>query len=158
MVPRLVSSPTQGMDGLRILVADGHAAVRESLRRLLEEHSQWRVVAEAADGREAVRLAEETMPDVVVMDLALWLPNGVESTRQIVRRVPTAKVVIVSMHVDEVYAARILEAGAVGYVLKHAADLELVPAVKAAASGEVFVSPGIHLGVLPDHGGATPCG
>ena len=146
------------MDGLRILVADGHAAVRESLRRLLEEHPRWRVVAEAADGREAVRLAEETMPDVVVMDLALWLPNGVESTRQIVRRVPTAKVVIVSMHVDEVYAARILEAGAVGYVLKYAADLELVSAVKAAASGEVFVSPRIHLGVLPDRGGVTPCG
>ena len=159
IIHRQVSDPMVacGMTGgLRILVADGHAAVRQSLRTLLEEQTQCRVVAEAADGREAVRLAVEEVPDVVVMDLALSLLNGIEATRQIVRRVPRAKVVILSMHVDDAYVASILEAGAVGYLLKYCADIELVPAVTAVASGEVFVSPAIPRGVRPDHGRATP--
>jgi len=146
------------MDGLRILLVDGHAAVRQSLRMLLEEHPEWRVVAEASDGREAVRQTEETVPDVVLMDVALPLLNGIEATRQIVRRVPTAKVVILSTHVDEAYVALILEAGAVGYLLKYCADTELVPAVMAVASGQVFLSLSIPRSVPPDRGGAMPRG
>ena len=146
------------MDGLRILLVDGHAAVRQSLRMVLEEHPEWRVVAEASDGREAVRQTEETVPDVVLMDVALPLLNGIEATRQIVRRVPTAKVVILSTHVDEAYVALILEAGAVGYLLKYCADTELVPAVMAVASGQVFLSLSIPRSVPPDRGGAMPRG
>lgn len=142
-------------DGLRILVADGHAAVRQTLRTLLEERPGWRVIAEAADGRDAVRQSEEKVPDVVVLDVALSLLNGIEATRQIVRRVPTAKVVVLSMHVDEAYVAPILEAGAVGYLLKYSADIELVPAVTAVASGEVFVSPAIPRSVIRARGRAT---
>lgn len=149
-----MSSAAQTASGLRILLADGHTAVRQSLRTLLEEHLQWRVVAEASDGREAVRRAEETVPDVVVMDLAPSLLTGIEATRQIVRRVPSAKVVILSTHADEAYVAPILEAGALGYLLKDCADIELVPAVIAAASGEVFVSPSVSRSTFPEHGGA----
>ena len=142
-------SAARAAGALRILLADGHTAVRQSLRTLLEEHPTWQVVAEAADGREAVRRAEESVPDVVVMDLAPTLLAGIEATRQIVRRVPSAKVVVLSVHVDEAYVAPILKAGAVGYLLKDRADIELVPAIVAAASGEVFVSPGVSRGTFP---------
>lgn len=150
-----MSSETQAVDGLRILVADSHPAVRKSLRTLLEERPQWRVVAEAADGREAVRQAEQTIPDVIVMDVALPLLNGIEATRQIARRVPTARVVILSTHADEAYVALLLDAGAVGYLLKYGADVDLVPAVTAVASGEVFVSSGIPRRVVGNRGRTT---
>ena len=152
-----MSSAAQALSGLRILLADGHTAVRQSLRALLEDQPQWRVVAEASDGREAVRRAEDTVPDVVVMDLSPSLLTGIQATLQIVRRVPSAKVVILSTHADEAYVAPILEAGALGYLLKDCADIELVPAVVAVASGEVFVSPSVSRGTFPaearDRGG-----
>ena len=98
------------------------------------------------------------MPDVVVMDVALSLLNGIEATRKILRLVPSAKVVILSMYVDEAYVAPTLEAGAVGYLLKYCAGTELIPALRAVASGEVFVSPGVPHGTVPERGGATPRG
>ena len=153
-----MSSAAQAASGLRILLADGHAAVRQSLRTLLEEHPQWQVVAEASHGREAVRRAEETDPDVVVMDLSPSLLTGIQAIRQIVRRVPSAKVVILSSHADEAYVTPIIEAGAQGYLLKDCADIELVPAVIAVASGEVFVSASVSRSAFPSAEARGPGG
>src|SRR5690349_13403286 len=101
---------------IRILLADDHTIVRQGLRRMLEERSEWKVVAEACDGREAVRLAELHTPDVAIIDVAMPLLNGVETTRQLVRRAPRVRVLVLSMHADDAYVTQILQAGAMGYL------------------------------------------
>jgi DNA-binding NarL/FixJ family response regulator len=126
---------------LRILLADDHTVVRQGLRRILEDHSNWRVVAEAADGHEAVRQAAEHTPDVAVIDVAMPLLNGVETTRQIRRISPQTAVLVLSMYVEEVYVRQILEAGATGYLLKDSADVDLLQAVSDTARGKSFLSP-----------------
>jgi len=128
---------------VRILLADDHTIVRHGLRRMLEERPEWQVVAEACDGREAVRLAEQHKPDVAIIDVAMPLLNGIETTRQLVRRVPGVRVLVLSMHVDEVYVTQILKAGAAGYLLKDSADVDLFHAVAAVAQGQSFFSPAI---------------
>jgi DNA-binding NarL/FixJ family response regulator len=100
-------------------------------------------VAEACDGREAIRLAEEHKPDVAIIDVAMPLLNGIETTRQMLRRVPRLKVLVLSMHVDEVYVTQMLRAGAAGYMLKDSADSDLFQAVTAVAQGQSFFSPAI---------------
>jgi DNA-binding NarL/FixJ family response regulator len=128
---------------VRILLADDHTIVRHGLRRMLEERPEWQVVAEACDGREAIRLAEEHKPDVAIIDVAMPLLNGIETTRQMLRRVPRLKVLVLSMHVDEVYVTQMLRAGAAGYMLKDSADSDLFQAVTAVAQGQSFFSPAI---------------
>jgi DNA-binding NarL/FixJ family response regulator len=128
---------------LRILLADDHTVVRQGLRKLLEDRKDWRVIAEASDGREAVRLAEQHEPNVVVIDVAMPLLNGIEATRQIVRRVPGVAVLVLSMHADAAYVTQMLEAGAAGYLLKDSADVDLIEAVGAVAHGRTFFSPQI---------------
>jgi two-component system, NarL family, response regulator NreC len=128
---------------IRILLADDHTIVRHGLRRMLEERPEWHVVAEACDGREAVKLAEQYKPDVAIIDVAMPLLNGIETTRQLVRRVPGVRVLVLSMHVDEVYVTQILKAGAAGYLLKDSADVDLFHAVTAVAQGQSFFSPAI---------------
>jgi two-component system, NarL family, response regulator NreC len=128
---------------VRILLADDHTIVRHGLRRMLEERPDWQVVAEACDGREAIRLAEQHRPDVAIIDVAMPSLNGIETTRQLVRRIPAVRVLILSMHVDEVYVTRILKAGAAGYLLKDSADTDLFQAVTAVAEGQSFFSPAI---------------
>jgi two-component system, NarL family, response regulator NreC len=128
---------------VKILLADDHTIVRHGLRRMLEERADWQVVAEACDGREAVRLAEQHKPDVAIIDVAMPMLNGIETTRQLVRKVPGLKVLILSMHVDEVYVTQILKAGASGYLLKDSADTDLFQAVAAVAQGQSFFSPAI---------------
>ena len=129
--------------GVRILLADDHTLVRQGLRRMLEERREWRVVAEACDGREAIMLAQLHRPDVAIIDVAMPMLNGVETTRQLLRRVPRVKVLVLSMHVDEVYVGQILKAGAAGYLLKDSADIDLFKAVAAVADGQSFFSPAI---------------
>src|SRR5512146_2048148 len=107
---------------LRILLGDDHTIVRHGLRKILEEPQDWRVVAEAGDGREAVRQALELRPDVAVLDIKMPLLNGIEATRQITRRAPGVHVLILSMHADEEYIIQALQAGAKGYLLKDSAD------------------------------------
>lgn len=136
---------------LRILLADDHTLVRQGLRRMLEEHPDWRVVAEAGDGREAVRLAEEHTPDIAILDVAMPLLNGVEATRQIARRAPTVRILVLSMHADEAYVTQILKAGAIGYLLKDSADADLMKAVSAVAQGKSFFSPSVARLVLDDY-------
>jgi len=136
---------------LRILLADDHTVVRQGLRKVLEERADWRVVAEAGDGREAVRQAEQHKPDVAILDVAMPLLNGIEATRQIVKRVPNVRVLVLSMHADEAYVIQILHAGAAGYLLKDSADVDLLQAVSAVAEGKSFFSPAIARLMLDDY-------
>ena len=128
---------------IRILLADDHTIVRQGLRKVLEEQPDWQVVAEAGDGRDAVRQAERVKPDVAIIDVAMPLLNGVETTRQIARRVPGVKILALSMYADEAYVTQILEAGALGYLLKDSADVDLFQAVSAVARGKAFFSPAV---------------
>ena len=139
------------MSSLRILLADDHTVVRQGLRKVLEECPQWQVVAEAGDGREAVRQAEELRPDVAIIDVAMPLLNGIEATRQIVRRSPGTRVLVLSMHSDEAYVNQILKAGATGYLLKDSADVDLLQGVDAVSKGKSFFSPGIAKVMLDDY-------
>jgi DNA-binding NarL/FixJ family response regulator len=127
----------------KVLLADDHAILREGIRLVLEAQPGIAVVGEAEDGRRAVELAEALQPDVVVMDIAMPNMNGAEATRQITRRLPHIRVVILTMHEDRQYLARIIKAGAVGCVLKRSAGTELVTAIKAAARGESYFSPSL---------------
>ena len=131
------------MTALRILLADDHTVVRQGLRRVLEERPEWQVVAEAGDGRDAVRLAEEFRPDVAVVDVAMPLLNGIEPTRQITKRAPQTKVLVLSMYSDEAYVTQMLKAGAIGYLLKDSADVDLLQAVQAVSQGKSFFSPAV---------------
>jgi len=128
---------------IRILLADDHTIVRQGLRKVLEEQPDWEVVAEAGDGRDAVRQAEQVKPDVAIIDVAMPLLNGVETTRQIARRVPGVKILALSMYADEAYVTQILDAGAIGYLLKDSADVDLFQAVAAVAKGKSFFSPAV---------------
>ena len=138
------------MRRVRILLADDHTLVRQGLRKVLEDRPEWEVVAEASDGREAVRLAEQHHPDVAILDVAMPLLNGIEATRQITRRVPATRVLILSMHADEAYVTQILQAGATGYLLKESADVDLMQAVSAVSAGKSFFSPAIARVMLDD--------
>jgi len=139
------------MGRVRILLADDHTVVRQGLRKLLEERPDWEVIAEAGDGREAVRLAEQHKPDVAILDVAMPLLNGIEATRQITKRVPATRVLVLSMHADEAYVTQILQAGATGYLLKDSADVDLLKAVGEAAQGRSFFSPAIARVMLDDY-------
>jgi DNA-binding NarL/FixJ family response regulator len=135
---------------LRILLADDHTLVRHGLRKMLEERPDWQVVAEAGDGREAVRLAEEHTPDVAIIDVAMPFLNGVETARQIAKRAPGVRILALSMHADEAYVIQILKAGAIGYLLKDSADVDLIKAVTEVAQGRAFFSPAVARVMLDD--------
>lgn len=135
---------------IRVLLADDHGVVRKGLRFLLE-NAGMQVVGEAADGREAVRLAEELRPDVVVMDVAMPQLNGIDAAAQVVKRNPEIGVIVLSMHSDETYIVRALTAGARGYLLKDSADADLVRAVESVAQGKNFFSPAITTTLLEDY-------
>jgi len=139
------------MGDLRIVVADDHTLFRQGLRRVLQEQPGWEVVAEANDGAEAVRHTLELEPHVAILDIAMSRLNGVDATRQIVRRLPEVRVLIVSMYSDEVFVTQALQAGAHGYLLKDSADADLVRAVTDLANGKSFFSPAVSKVVLDDY-------
>jgi two-component system, NarL family, response regulator NreC len=136
---------------LRIVLGDDHTLVRQGLRKILEESGEWEVVAEAGDGREAVRQVLALRPDVVLLDIGMPLLNGIESTRQIVRRHPEIRVLILSMHADEPYIIKALQAGAKGYLLKDSADTDLIRGVADVAAGKSFFSPAVAKVMLDDY-------
>ena len=129
------------MSTLRILLADDHTLVRHGLRKILEDRPNWHVVAEAADGHEAVRQFEQHKPDVAVLDVAMPGLNGIETTLAIRCVAPRARVLVLSMYLEEVYVRQVLEAGAIGYLLKDSADIDLLQAVNDVSHGKSFISP-----------------
>jgi two-component system response regulator NreC len=139
------------MDTLHIVLADDHTLFRQGLRSVLEEQAGWQVVAEASDGAEAVRLALEHEPHLVILDIAMPRLNGVEATRQIARRLPDVRVLVVSMYSDDLYVTQALQAGAHGFVLKDSADADLVRAVRDLAAGKSYFSPAVSKVVLDDY-------
>jgi two-component system response regulator NreC len=139
------------MSAIRILVADDHGVVRRGLRLILERHEGFKVVGEAADGREVVRLAEEFSPTIVIMDVGMPQLNGIEATAQIIHRDPRIGIIILSMHSDETYIVRALSAGAKGYLLKESVEEDLVQAVRVVAQGRPFFSPKITQTLLDDY-------
>lgn len=139
------------MKKLRILIADDHGIVRKGLRLQLEQNETFEVIGEAADGREAVRMAEELAPDIVIMDIAMPNLNGIQATTQIVKKNPQIGVIILSMYSDETYLTRTLAAGAKGYLLKDSADVDLDRAVQVVAQGKPFFSPAIANTLLEDY-------
>ena len=138
-------------DSVRILLADDHTIVRGGLRMLLEREPGFSVVAEAADGREAIELVESRMPDVAVLDVAMPNLNGIEAARQITARHPGIPVVILSMHSDEGYVLRALKAGARGYLLKDAPETDLIAAIRAVHRGEAYFSPAVSKMLVEDY-------
>jgi len=125
---------------IRILLADDHTVVRRGLRLLLDGQAEFSVVAEAADGKQAVDAAEACRPDVAVLDIGMPKLNGIEAAQRILAAVPSAEVVILSMHSDEGYVLRALKAGAKGYLLKDAAEGDLIEAIKTVTRGKTFFS------------------
>jgi DNA-binding NarL/FixJ family response regulator len=122
----------------RILIADDHEVVRSGLRFILEAHPGWEVVAEAADGKEAIDKAVDTKPDVAIIDYSLPLMNGVEATRQIRTRVPKAEVLIFTMHDSDALLGEVLHAGARAFLLKSEAQHSLIAAVEALSAHKPF--------------------
>jgi DNA-binding NarL/FixJ family response regulator len=128
---------------IKVLLAEDHKIVREGTRQLLEQSADMQIVGEAADGLEAVRLAGELHPDVVVMDVRLPRLNGIEATRTIAARFPTIRILILSAYDDDSYVFPLLEAGASGYLLKTASGSELAEAIRQVIAGETALSPRI---------------
>ena len=126
---------------ITVLLVDDHALVRRGFRRMLEDDANISVVGEASEGSEAVRLALELRPKVIVMDCAMPELNGIEATREILAKYPKAAILMLSMHSEETLVRQALDAGARGYVLKNAMDLDLVSAVKSIAAGMTVLDP-----------------
>jgi DNA-binding NarL/FixJ family response regulator len=139
------------MKRIRILLADDHAVVRQGFKMILDAQADMEIVGEAANGRQAVDLAEQLRPDVVVMDVSMPELNGIEATRRLASSLPRARVVALSMHKDSVYVREILRAGARGYLLKDSGAADLVAAIRAVASGESYLSPAVSNAVLDDY-------
>ncbi|HUL74947.1 MAG TPA: response regulator transcription factor [Vicinamibacterales bacterium] len=139
------------MSTLRLLVVDDHTLVRQGLRRILEEQPGWTIVGEAADGRAAVQQAIDLQPDVTIMDIAMPQLNGLDATEQLTRRLPNARILMLSMYADEAYVTRAVRAGALGYLTKDAADTDLVQAVTAVSEGKSYFSPPAAKVLLDDY-------
>ena len=127
----------------RVLLADDRQMMRDGLRAILEKDARTEVVGEAADGRDAVSLTQQLRPDVVVMDVTMPSLNGIEATKQILHELPKVKVLALSVHVDRRYALSMLDAGAMGYLIKDSAGEELYRALESVERGETYLSPPI---------------
>jgi DNA-binding NarL/FixJ family response regulator len=133
------------------LIADDHALVRAGIRALLEKQSSLEVVAEARDGREALALAIQHRPDVVLMDISMPELNGLEVVRQLARDFPQVRCIVLSMHADEEHVWQALKAGAAGYLVKGGSLAELELAITSVAQGETYLSPGVSGPVIKEY-------
>ena len=129
------------MNPITVLLADDHAVVRAGLRALLDAESGIEVVGEAQTGREAVQLTKKLLPDVVVMDIAMPLLNGLEATRQILKAAPSTKVLVLSAHSDDEYVDEVIRIGAAGYLVKQTSAHVLSDAIRQAHKGKAFFDP-----------------
>jgi DNA-binding NarL/FixJ family response regulator len=136
---------------IRVLLADDHTLVRSGIRALLERVPEIRIVAEADDGREAMRLIKEHQPDVALMDIVMPGLNGLEVAARVAKDFPNVRVIILSMYASEEYVWRALRSGAAGYLLKGANSTDLEQAVKAVERGETYLSPPISQQVIKDY-------
>lgn len=139
------------MNRIRVLLADDHTILRDGIRALLVDQADVEVIGEAEDGLSTVKMVGKLKPDVVIMDIAMPLLNGLEATRQIQRDYPQVKVLILTMHENEEYIRQVLAAGALGYVLKDAAAQDLLGAIRAVHRGEAVLSPAITRLVIEDY-------
>jgi len=139
------------MPGTQVLLADDHSIVRKGLRSILEGEYDITVVAEAANGREAVRLCEQFRPHIAIIDIGMPQLNGIDATAQIRKLSPETQIMILSMHTDETYILRALSCGAKAYVLKDAAEDEILPAARALLSGKSYFSPAIAKTLVEDY-------
>lgn len=128
---------------ITVLLADDHSLVRRGFRRLLEDDEGIKVIGEASNGIEAIRMAQELKPQVVVMDLSMPELDGVQATKEIVKHLPGTDVLVLSMHAEDNYVRNALDAGAKGYLLKSAIDVDLVGAIRAVAEGKRFIGSGL---------------
>ncbi|SDS41138.1 response regulator transcription factor [Opitutus sp. GAS368] len=138
------------MQKTTVLLADDHTVLRQGLRALLAAEPDMEVVGEADNGRQAVQLVQKFLPDVVVMDIAMPLLNGLEATRQITREVPSTRVIMLSSYSDDEYVEQLTDAGAIGYLLKQTAATDLLKAIREAKQGNAYFSPAISRRML-DH-------
>src|SRR2546427_11780251 len=137
-----------GPDGIRmteisVLLVDDHSLVRKGFRRILDDHPEIRVIGEAADGTEAGKLAQELKPRVIVMDMAMPGLNGMQASIEILKILPNTAILMLSMYSEENYVRNALEAGAKGYILKNAMDIDLANAIKQVASGQRVIAQGL---------------
>ena len=135
----------------RILLTDDHETMRKGLRSLLERETDFEVIGEASNGRDAIRLARELEPDIMVMDVGMPDVNGMEATSRIMAKMPDMRIVALSMHSDKRFVTGMLTAGAFGYVLKSEAVEELVGAIRAVKTGRVYTSPKVTDVVMQDY-------
>ena len=142
---------------IRVLIADDHAIVRNGISRMLEDQEDIEIVGEAADGQETIQKVRETAPDVILLDISMPGMNGLDATKQLKAINPEVRILILTMHAEEQYAPRLMKAGAMGYVTKHAPLKELVKAIHEIKSGRRFISPKLaenlawrYLGNRPD--------
>lgn len=136
---------------IRVLIADDHTIVRSGVRLLLETETDIEVIGDVNNGRDAIRMTEELLPDVVLMDIAMPEIDGLEATRQIKTKFPETKILVLTMHRTDDYFFEMLNAGAAGYVLKAADPEELIRAVRVIARGEVYLYPSMQSKLLSDY-------
>ena len=141
----------QIMGKITVFLADDHTLVREGIKRLINSNEDMEVIAEADNGRDAVRIAVKTNPAVALVDITMPGLNGLETTKRLRKECPSTQVLILTIHTDEEYVFQALKAGAVGYVVKHAPAEDLYAAIRAAAKGESFLSPSISRVVIEDY-------
>ncbi len=139
------------MSALRIVLADDHTIMRNGLRLVLERQADFSVVGEASNGREAIDVVDRLNPEIVVMDIAMPLLNGIEAAKRITADHPRTAVLILSMHSDEAYILKALKAGARGYLLKDSAEADLIQAIRAVCTGKAFFSPAVSQVFLDDY-------
>src|SRR5580692_3424479 len=136
---------------VRVMIADDHPLVRSGLRLLLEREGEFQVIAEAANGYEAIDLAALHKPDVILLDVGMPRLNGPDAAMSISQKVPSARIVMVSMHSDEAYVLRALKAGARGYLLKASPEADILAAIRAVAAGNAYFSPSITKLLVEDY-------
>ncbi|PYU19415.1 MAG: DNA-binding response regulator [Acidobacteria bacterium] len=148
------------MSDVRLLVADDHDVLRRGVRAILEENPNWKIVAEARDGQEAIERANEFKPDVAILDFSMPKRNGLEAAREILRNLPQTKILILTIHDSDVLIQEMRQAGVHGYVRKHDSDRDLISAIQALVSNKPFylpaMTPNMHRPLKRDRGRPQP--
>src|SRR5271165_6027273 len=143
--------PEGSLEKIRVLIADDHTILRAGLKIMLNAQPDIETIGEASDGKQAITEVERLAPDVVIMDITMPECNGIEATRQIKRMLPDVRVLILTMHENEEYLFETLRAGAAGYMLKEAADTELISAIRVVSSGRFYLSPSAQSMLVSDY-------